>query len=41
VGADKAWVWFMAPFLAGDAVKAVLAALIVTGGWAAIKARRG
>ena len=41
VGADKAWAWFMAPFLAGDAVKAVLAALIVTGGWAAIKARRG
>jgi biotin transport system substrate-specific component len=32
---------WMLPFLAGDAVKAVLAALIVTGGWAALRARRG
>ncbi len=32
---------WMLPFLAGDAVKAVLAALIVTGGWAAVKARKG
>ncbi len=30
---------WMLPFLAGDAVKAVLAALVVTGGWAAIKGR--
>jgi biotin transport system substrate-specific component len=30
----------MLPFLAGDAVKAVLAALVVTGGWTALK-RRG
>ena len=29
------------PFLAGDAVKAVLAALIVTGGWAVLSARKG
>ncbi len=29
------------PFLAGDAVKAVLAALIVTGGWKALNARKG
>ncbi len=28
------------PFLAGDAVKAVLAALAVSGGWAALRARR-
>lgn len=32
---------WMLPFLAGDAVKAVLAALVVTGGWAALRARRG
>ncbi|AOZ69026.1 biotin transporter BioY [Rhodobacter xanthinilyticus] len=31
--------WMM-PFLAGDAVKAVLAALVVSGGWAAL-AKRG
>ncbi|MCU0912870.1 MAG: biotin transporter BioY [Rhodobacteraceae bacterium] len=30
---------WMLPFLAGDAVKAVLAALVVTGGWAALRAR--
>lgn len=32
---------WMLPFLAGDAVKAVLAALVVTGGRAAVGARRG
>lgn len=31
----------MMPFVAGDAVKSVLAAVAVTGGWAALKARRG
>ncbi len=31
----------MLPFLPGDAVKAVIAALVVTGGWAALRARRG
>lgn len=31
------WAYFMAPFLIGDAVKAVLAALIVTGGWKVLK----
>ena len=31
----------MLPFLAGDVVKAVLAALVVSGGWAALKRRRG
>lgn len=30
---------WMLPFLAGDALKAVLAALVVTGGWAAVRAR--
>jgi biotin transport system substrate-specific component len=32
---------WMLPFLTGDAVKAGLAALVVTGGWAALRARRG
>ena len=32
---------WMLPFLAGDAVKAGLAALVVSGGWAALGARRG
>lgn len=27
------WTWFVAPFLLGDAVKAVIAALLVAGGW--------
>ncbi|MCB1390827.1 MAG: biotin transporter BioY [Rhodobacteraceae bacterium] len=31
----------MTPFLLGDAVKAVIAALIVTGAWTALRARRG
>jgi biotin transport system substrate-specific component len=33
------WTHFMAPFLIGDAVKAILAALIVTGGLAALRSR--
>ncbi|WP_347313153.1 biotin transporter BioY [Defluviimonas sp. SAOS-178_SWC] len=42
-GADNVgmvWQYYMAPFLAGDAVKAVIAALVVTGGWAALKNRK-
>ncbi|MCB1407464.1 MAG: biotin transporter BioY [Rhodobacteraceae bacterium] len=31
----------MVPFLLGDAVKAAVAALIVSGAWSALKARRG
>ncbi len=31
---------WMLPFLAGDAVKAVIAALVIAGGWAALKNRR-
>jgi biotin transport system substrate-specific component len=27
------WAHFVAPFLIGDAIKAVVAALIVTGAW--------
>ncbi|MFP7672739.1 biotin transporter BioY [Marivita sp. S0852] len=34
------WAYFTAPFLIGDAVKAILAALIVTGAWKALKARQ-
>ncbi|MBF9045432.1 biotin transporter BioY [Rhodobacterales bacterium HKCCE4037] len=33
------WTHFMSTFLIGDAVKAVLAALIVSGGWAALARR--
>jgi len=35
------WLHWMSPFLAGDAVKAVIAALVVTGAWAVLAARRG
>jgi biotin transport system substrate-specific component len=31
----------MVPFLAGDAVKALIAALVVTGAWSALRGRRG
>ena len=34
------WSGWMAPFLVGDAIKAILAAMIVWGGWKAIDARR-
>ncbi len=42
-GADNlgmVWQYYMAPFLMGDVVKAVVAALIVTGGWAVLKGRK-
>src|SRR6056297_2069026 len=35
------WAYWMAPFLIGDAVKAVIAAMVVYGGWKALEARRG
>jgi len=35
------WAGWMAPFLMGDALKAVLAAMVVWGGWKALEARRG
>lgn len=41
LGADKVWQYFMAPFLLGDVVKSVIAALVVTGGFAALRARQG
>ncbi len=34
------WSGWMAPFLLGDALKAVIAALIVTGAWAALRRAR-
>ena len=37
IGFEKAVAAGMLPFLAGDAVKAVLAAVIVTGAWTALK----
>lgn len=37
LGASSVWAGFVAPFLIGDAVKAVLAALIVTGAWKVLK----
>lgn len=39
LGAAQVWSGFAAPFLLGDAVKAVVAALVVTGAWKAL--RRG
>ncbi|MBF9060043.1 biotin transporter BioY [Rhodobacterales bacterium HKCCSP123] len=33
------WTYFIAPFLLGDALKAVIATLVVTGAWAALKRR--
>ncbi|WP_299785279.1 biotin transporter BioY [uncultured Marivita sp.] len=34
------WTYFIAPFLIGDAVKAVIAATVVTGAWKALAGRR-
>lgn len=41
-GADTGamiWQYYMSPFLIGDAVKAVLAALVVAGGWSVVNRR--
>lgn len=41
-GADNLsmiWAYYMSPFLIGDTVKAVIAALVVTGAWKALEAR--
>lgn len=43
-GADSfamIWQYYMQPFLIGDAIKAVIAALVVTGGWAVMQRRAG
>lgn len=34
------WAYFIEPFLLGDAIKAVVAAMLVTGAWKALKARQ-
>jgi biotin transport system substrate-specific component len=34
------WAYYVSPFIMGDAVKAVIAALVVAGGWAAVRSRR-
>lgn len=39
--ADVIWTYWVAPFLLGDAVKAVIAAIVVWGGWKALSARKG
>jgi len=39
--ADTIWTDWVSPFLLGDALKAVIAALLVTGAWAALRTRRG
>jgi len=42
-GADSfamIWQYYMAPFLLGDAVKAVIAAMVVAGAWSAVKSRK-
>lgn len=38
---DVLWLHWMSPFLIGDAVKAVIAALVVAGGWAMMSRKRG
>lgn len=35
--ADAIWTYWVSPFLIGDAVKALIAALVVAGGWKALK----
>jgi len=34
------WAGWMAPFLLGDAIKAVIAAMVIAGGWQLVKARQ-
>ena len=34
------WAGWMAPFLLGDAIKAVIAAMVIAGGWQLVKARK-
>lgn len=41
IGVEKAVAAGMLPFIAGDAVKSVIAALVVTGAWSALKSRKG
>ena len=36
---SELWAHWMSPFLLGDAIKAVIAAMVVWGGWQALKSR--
>jgi biotin transport system substrate-specific component len=38
--ADSIWTYWVSPFIAGDLIKTVMAAMIVTGGWAFAKSRK-
>lgn len=39
--AETIWAHWVSPFLLGDVVKAVMAALMVAGGWSVLSARKG
>ena len=39
--ADVIWTYWVSPFILGDAVKAVIAAMVVWAGWKALDARKG
>lgn len=39
--ANVIWTYWVSPFLLGDVVKAVIAAMVVWGGWKAMNARKG
>ncbi|WP_420863111.1 biotin transporter BioY [Algirhabdus cladophorae] len=39
--ADTIWTYWVSPFILGDIIKTVIAAMLVTGGWAALKSRKG
>ena len=39
--ADVIWTYWVSPFLLGDAAKAVIAALVVLGGWKVLETRKG
>ena len=39
--ADSIWTYWVSPFIAGDLIKTVIAAMLVTGGWAFAKSRKG
>ncbi len=38
--ATAIWAGWVSPFLLGDALKAIIAALVVSGGWAALRSRK-
>ncbi|WP_425050205.1 biotin transporter BioY [Psychromarinibacter sp. S121] len=38
--AAKIWAGWVSPFLLGDAIKAAIAAMVVSGAWAALKSRK-